>query len=369
MSPTAHRLIPAIALVVASFAMAATATTMEERLNRGDHIHGLYPSKEHVVVHGDTLWDLSGNYLKDPFIWPEIWQVNPQIDDPDRIYPNNQVQLPGHAPAAPPTSHLPHLAAPGQPPASTPAAEAAAAPETPSTPPAPLVASTDRIAHSGWLAGLHEEVGMGRILGSWHSQHKMLATEASVYLSLGNRDGVVAGDRFQVVEKGEVIRHPETHEPVGRLIRVVGEIELTEVHDATSSGRVIHAFAPVTAGDRVMPVPSPPPVTARPRSDGPEGLKATVVATPDSRRAVATNDVIFLDVGTDQQVRPGDHFYLLRDNTLFAEASPMRYASEAVVLDARAHTSTALITKSLTEAYVGNRATYASAPLPDIYHQ
>lgn len=368
MSPTADRLIPTIALVVTSFAMVASAATMEERLNQGDHIHGLYPSKEHVVVHGDTLWDLSGNYLKDPFIWPEIWQVNPQIDDPDRIYPGNQVQLPGHAPVTPPTAALPHLAAPATPPTSPPTAEAAP-PETPPAPPAPLVASTDRIAHSGWLAGLHEEVGMGRVLGSWHPQRKMLATDASLYLSLGNRDGVVAGDRFQIVEQGEVIRHPETDKPVGRLIRVVGEVELTEVHDATSSGRVIRTFAPITAGDRVMPLPSPPPVTEQPRGDGPDGLKATVVATPDSRRAIATNDVFFLDVGTDQQVHPGDHFYLIRDPSLASETAPMHYTSEAVVLDARAHTSTALITKSLTEAYVGNRATYATAPLRDIYHQ
>jgi len=368
MSSTATRLIPAVALVVASFAVAANATTMEERLNQGDHIHGLYPSKDHVVAHGDTLWDLSGSYLKDPFIWPEIWQVNPQIDNPDRIYPGNQVQLPGHATTAPPATQLPHLAAPATPPTRPPAVEAAT-PEAPPTPPAPLVATTDRIAHSGWLAGLHEEVGVGRILGSWHTRRKMLATDASVYLSLGNRDGVVAGDRFQVVQAGKVIRHPETDDPVGRLVRVVGEIELTEVHDATSSGRVVRSFAPMTAGDRVMPVPSPPPVAERPRGDGPEGLKATVVATPDSRMAIAADDVIFLDVGTDQQVRPGDHFYLARDTALLAEATSMRYASEAVVLDARAHTCTALITKSLTEAYVGNRATFAGAPLPDIYHQ
>jgi len=368
MSPIVTRLIPAAALVVASLAVAATATTtMEERLNQGDHIHGLYPSQEHVVTHGDTLWDLSGSYLKDPFIWPEIWQVNPQIDDPDRIYPGNQVQLPGHAPVAPPTPHLPHLAAPATPPAAPPMAKAV--PSEPPTPPVPLVASTDRIAQSGWLAGLHEEVGVGRILGSWHPRRKMLATDASVYLSLGSRDGVVAGDHFQVVEQGEIIRHPETGKPVGRLVRVVGEIELTEVHDATSSGRIVRALAPMAAGDRVMPVPSPPPVAERPRTDGPEGLKATVVATPDKRVAIAADDVIFLDVGTDQQVRPGDHFYLVRDTPLLAEATPMRYASEAVVLDARAHTCTALITKSLTEAYVGTRATYASAPLPDIYHQ
>lgn len=363
MSLTVHRFTPAIALVATSLAVAAAATTMEERLNRGDHIHGLFPSKEHVVVHQDTLWDLSGNYLKDPFIWPEIWQVNPQIDDPDRIYPGNRVQLPGYGPGVPPPPRPPHLATPELPPAAKTAAS------EPSLAPAAPRMTSDRIPHGGWLASLDEEVGVGRILGSWHAQRKMLATDASVYLSLGSRDGVVAGDHFQVVEVGEIIDHPDTAEPVGRLVRVVGEVELTEIHDATSCGRIVRAFDPMAAGDRVMPMPTRPPVAEQVRTDGPTGLEATVVATPDRRLAIAVDDVIFLDVGTEQQVRPGDHFHLVRNPELAAEGTPARYTSEAVVVDTRAHTCTALVTKSLTEAFVGNRATYASGPLPDIYHQ
>jgi len=365
MSRIAHPLTPAIAVVVASLAVAATATPIEERLNRGDHLHGLYPSKEHVVARHDTLWDLSRSYLKDPFIWPEIWQVNPQIDDPDRIYPGNQVQLPGYAPATPAAPHLPRLTTMATPEA----AAAAAASGVPPTAPPPVAATTDQVSRSGWLASLREEVGVGRILGSWYGQRKMLATDGSVYLSLGSRDGVVAGDHFQVVEADEIIRHPVTDEPVGRLVRVVGEVEATEIHDATSSGRIVRTLSPLTAGDRVMPVPTPPPVAAKGRTDGPEGLRATVVATPDKRVSIATDDVIFLDVGTDQQVRPGDHFFLVHDNDLAVEGGSVRFTNEAVVIDARARTCTAMITKSLTEAYVGNQATYASTPLPDIYHQ
>ncbi|MFO7570260.1 MAG: LysM peptidoglycan-binding domain-containing protein, partial [Smithellaceae bacterium] len=50
--------------------------------------------KEHKVVKGDTLWDLSAKELNDPFLWSDIWMVNLWIKDPDLIYPNQTIKLP-----------------------------------------------------------------------------------------------------------------------------------------------------------------------------------------------------------------------------------------------------------------------------------
>lgn len=48
----------------------------------------------HIVVPGDTLWDIAAQFLKDPYRWPDIWRLNPdEIRNPHRIYPGQVVIL------------------------------------------------------------------------------------------------------------------------------------------------------------------------------------------------------------------------------------------------------------------------------------
>lgn len=49
--------------------------------------------KTYIVVKGDTLWDISAMYLDSPWLWPRLWQVNPEIDNPHLIYPGDKLSL------------------------------------------------------------------------------------------------------------------------------------------------------------------------------------------------------------------------------------------------------------------------------------
>jgi LysM repeat protein len=70
----------------------AAAAPSSEAARGGLNINPNAP-ESYVVKRGDTLWGIAKVFLRDPWFWPEIWQVNPQVHNPHLIYPGDTLRL------------------------------------------------------------------------------------------------------------------------------------------------------------------------------------------------------------------------------------------------------------------------------------
>lgn len=81
-----------IAVVVGIFLFASSIYAAEDSSEGDIKIKNDNPGS-YTVVKGDTLWDISGRFLEQPWHWPEVWHVNPEIANPHLIYPGDVINL------------------------------------------------------------------------------------------------------------------------------------------------------------------------------------------------------------------------------------------------------------------------------------
>jgi hypothetical protein len=74
-------------LFIVVFVFASTAVIADTVTVKPDH------PESYTVVKGDTLWDITGRFLNEPWLWPQVWEANPQIENPHLIYPGDVVSL------------------------------------------------------------------------------------------------------------------------------------------------------------------------------------------------------------------------------------------------------------------------------------
>ena len=338
--------------------------------------------KEYKIEKGDTLWDISGEHLKNPFLWPNIWEKNQYIKNPDLIYPGNRLILPViipsipvsrpdrieeiEAPLAPAEATIP-VAVPEEPavPETPPAAEAAEIPEPPEIPaslyppshepspiedkPAPEIVRRTAIDEELIYAGgyiVKDIISSGVITGSPEGRN-IFAAGDNVSLSLNKKEnGISAGDKLTVFKTPEYVIHPKTRKKIGKLFIPLGVIEIYRVQGRDAAGRVITTYTNLSVGDHIQPYSPAPSVTETARTV--PGLHGYIIDSRDGNVLISDQNIVYLDKGAYDGVTPGTAFFVVGDK-------PDNIIGEIKVISIQAYTSTAIVTKSVEPFSIGSK--------------
>ena len=342
------------------------------------------PGTTYTVRKGDTLWHISGTFLQDPRLWPKIWEKNRYIKNPNLIYPGDPITIPGvggaagpiaKESAAPPegaavSEELPSPpeaveGAPSQPEGAAPSAVQVEKPpaivgekegakvETPTAellpyPPAPVV-TEQNVADSGFIGRPEIVREQRRITKALEEKNVDLATGDGVIVNVGSLHNVMVGDRFSILRPTTKVRHPVSGRVLGILVLNIGWLEIKEVLDSCSKAEIAYCYLPAVVGDRLGPyqVPAfPMDLNAKPTTVEASGF---VVAARDPKVALGARDIVYIDLGSKQNIVPGDMFFISRLIVLPKDSGrckPRTTIGELVVLRAQEETSSAFILNS-----------------------
>lgn len=333
----------------------------------------------YVVKKGDTLWGISRDLLDDPLLWRRLWEENKFISNPNRIYPGDRLGLPGkEILPAPPAAPAPVVEAPKPEPAKPapppePKKVEAPAPPPIVTKPVPPVPPASQHARVCTPALLPEKdaakVGIGETVKN-PDNRIMVAMEDRVFVGLDANQSLNKGDRLAAMRVGRRIIDPRSGRSAGRLLHMLGILEVTDVQDRVARARITYSCGPIVVGDRVAPFAP----TAFPEEQTPQPARRSVsAAVLDALRGealIGLQQVVFVDAGANQGIGPGDIFALMRPNAPAATSAgavlalPSDRVGDAVVLRVADTNATLLLTASSREARVGDVAvlSYQIAP-------
>src|SRR5438552_600194 len=318
----------------------------------------------HVVAKGDTLWAVSGDVLKNPRLWPQLWEQNEHIINPHWIYPDDKILI---RPVTVLSEAKPPEPAPEQPPP-PPAPEVEPVPAPP-PPPAPLQllpepertfilderkptpeVKIDDLYCSGFVR-VAPIPRNARVISWFDTRGGVLAAEADyVYLSQGSEDGIANGTVYQVVRRTKTLRNPrgrtKNERDLGMHYLEIAYVRVAVTQADFSLARVIHSCGDaIEVGDIMLPFqPIMLPPLERPRSFSPmmttnSGIKGEIVTTKTvllsngsilagpniepgvlgesisrvNRGIAGDGTIVYLSIGQNRSVKPGDIFIVYRD--------------------------------------------------------
>lgn len=285
--------------------------------------------KTYIVEKGDTLWDISSVFLQQPWLWPKLWRINPEINNPHLIYPGDVLKL--------------VLDAQGEPmlvvdkpvvedvPAEKSATTVKSKPNYKWSPgirkqmkddsaisllPLEVIAPYLQYDH---LFTEEELENLPHIIGS-DEGFRMTVDGFKVYV---NSDLDLA-KTYAIYSKGEELFDPETEESIGFYMVLTGTAQTLRTGDMSNKEpatlKVTSVKREIHAGNYVVPVHEGqllPSVFTMRAADA--SLRGSIIKATSDNREFGKFEVVMINRGSDHQVMTGDVMAIKRASPAVVE--------------------------------------------------
>lgn len=248
-------------------------------------VDGRYVPEAHTVRRGDTLWDISGQYYKNPYNWPRVWAYNPQVQNPHWIYPGDRVRL-REAGAYQGSG----VSLPGR---------------TRTVPP-----ETVFLRDVGWIDDRKEDA-WGELVGSPDDQ--MLLSEGDdIYVQIAENHEIAIGQQLTIFRPLRDVKSDDNDSANGELVSIRGTARIDRFNPKTRMvrARIVESLDVIERGELIGPVGRRFDVVAPARNE--QDVEARILASLYPHQFYGQHQVVFLDKGEKEGVRVGNRFFAVR---------------------------------------------------------
>jgi hypothetical protein len=268
-----------------------------------------------------------------------------------------------------------------------------------------LVTSRSSLYCAGYIQ--HERLPqMPEIVGAEEEQEQREYSDGDfVYLNAGSQQGIKEGQTFQIIRpRGDVKGVHKTKSGfIGTYVQDVGQLQVFKVRENTSAAQITFACDQILLGDLLAPVPERESPLQRAEesldrfTDSSGKQHGRLMMAKDGREMVTRHDIVYIDLGSEDQVKRGDYLTIYRplgtgnvtrvgDEEITRKRTggfqsdryrgggfsnqasrvdvtqvkrdrpsmPRKVIGEMVVIDVQTRTATAIITRVASEVHTGD---------------
>jgi LysM repeat protein len=257
----------------------------------------------YTVKRGDTLWGIASMFLRDPWDWPEVWYINPQIHNPHLIYPGDKLALAyGH-------NGRPQIRLVSSGAARLQEASVRLEPRLRSTPLASAIPTIPYAAIAPFLKRptvltLKQMSNAPHII-AFRGEHQVAGSQTVAYISNLGPD---PRTRYSVIHVGARLRDPESGRVLGYLGTYTATALISQPVGNPARAVLIDTARETLRGDRLFATEASAPLTLEPRAPSTDvnGRIVWVVGGTGVGDLAGQYDIVVINRGTRAGLEPGN---------------------------------------------------------------